>query len=160
MREVDEIINRPAETRALIHSTFASYNLAPHAIDTIASSLQGEPERLRHFLLNFHYRESEPDCNQAYMSALTLTLGYFIGGFIPLIPYFIASQVSTAFYCSIIVMAVTLFVFGYVKTCIVRGWRGSVNIWAGIVGGVQMCIVGGLAAGAAVALVKAINQRD
>jgi vacuolar iron transporter family protein len=160
VREVNEVINHPAETRSLIHATFANYNLAPDAIDAVANSLQAEPARLRDFLLNFHHRESAPDCNQAYMSALTLTLGYFIGGFIPLIPYFFASQVLFAFYCSVIVMAVTLFVFGYVKTCVVRGWRGASNIWAGVVGGVQMCVVGGLAAGAAVALVKLINENN
>lgn len=158
MREVDAILYDPGETQSMITSTFAKYNLSPSTLDEITKSLQAEPERLRDFLLNFHYRESEPDCNQASMSALTLTLGYFIGGFIPLIPYFIADQVYTAFIASVIVMAVTLFAFGYIKTCIVRGWQGGVNIWAGVIGGIQMCVVGGLAAGAAVALVKLINN--
>ncbi|EED24316.1 calcium transporter, putative [Talaromyces stipitatus ATCC 10500] len=158
VREVNEILDHPGETRAMVTSTFANYNLSPGAIDEITNSLQAEPEKLRDFLLTFHHRESKPDCNQAYMSALTLTLGYFIGGFIPLIPYFIANQVYTAFMSSVIVMAVTLFAFGYVKTCIVRGWKGGANIWAGVMGGIQMCVVGGLAAGAAVALVKLINS--
>jgi hypothetical protein len=57
-------------------------------------------------------------------------------------------------------MGVTLFVFGYVKTCIVRGWGGRQNIRAGLMGALQMCVVGGLAAGAAVGLVKLINQDD
>lgn len=158
VREVNEVIDHPGETRAMIYSTFANYKLSPDAIDAITNSLQAEPARLREFLLNFHHRETEPDCNQAYTSAITLALGYFIGGFIPLIPYFILSQVYTAFIASIIIMAVTLFVFGYVKTCVVRGWKGGVNIRAGLMGGGQMCVVGGLAAGAAVALVKLINQ--
>lgn len=158
MREVNEILNQPGETGSMVTSTFANYNLSPSTLNEITNSLQADPERLRDFLLTFHYRESEPDCNQAYMSALTLTLGYFIGGFIPLIPYFIADQVYTAFVASVIVMAITLFAFGYVKTCIVRGWKGGVNIRAGVFGGIQMCVVGGLAAGAAVALVKLINN--
>jgi hypothetical protein len=54
-------------------------------------------------------------------------------------------------------MAVTLFVFGYAKTCIVRGWRGNCNVVAGIKGGVQMCVVGGVAAGAAIGLVRLID---
>lgn len=109
-------------------------------------------------MIAFHHKESEPDWNQAYTSAITLALGYFIGGFIPLIPYFCASQVSVAFYYSIGVMAVTLLLFGYVKTCIVRGWSGKPNIIAGIKGGIQMCVVGGVAAGAAIALVRAIDS--
>ena len=55
-------------------------------------------------------------------------------------------------------MAFVLLIFGYVKTGIVRGWRGKENIIAGIKGAVQMCIVGAAAAGAAVGLVRAINH--
>jgi VIT1/CCC1 family predicted Fe2+/Mn2+ transporter len=160
VREVNELICRPDETRSIIQSTFATYKLPTHAVDEIVETLQGDPDRLRDFLLTFHHQETEPGCNQAYVSALTLALGYFIGGFIPLIPYFIVSQVLDAFYYSIAVMAVTLFAFGYVKTCVVRGWNGSANIQAGIMGGIQMCVVGGLAAGAAVGLVKLINGDD
>jgi VIT1/CCC1 family predicted Fe2+/Mn2+ transporter len=160
VREVDDLICRPDETRSIIQSTFAAYNLPPHAVNEIVETLQADPDRLRDFLLTFHHQETEPGCNQAYVSALTLALGYFIGGFVPLIPYFIVSEVLVAFYYSIAVMAVTLFVFGYVKTCVVRGWNGSANIQAGIMGGLQMCVVGGLAAGAAVALVKLINGDD
>lgn len=160
VREVNDMISRPDETRSIIQSTFATYNLPPTAVEEIVETLQADPDRLRDFLLTFHHQETEPSCNQAYMSAVTLALGYFIGGFIPLIPYFIVSQVLVAFYYSIAVMAVTLFVFGYVKTCVVRGWNGSANVSAGIMGGLQMCVVGGLAAGAAVGLVKLINGDD
>ena len=54
-------------------------------------------------------------------------------------------------------MGVTLFLFGYVKTCIVRGWLGRDHVIAGIKGGVEMCVVGGVAAGAAIALVWLID---
>jgi VIT1/CCC1 family predicted Fe2+/Mn2+ transporter len=119
--------------------------------------LHASHERLLEFLLAFHHRETAPDCNQAWISALTLAIGYFVGGFIPLIPYFIVSQVMTALYWSIGVMGVTLLVFGYVKTCVVRGWAGHDNVVAGIWGGVQMVCVGGVAAGAAIALVRLID---
>lgn len=114
-------------------------------------------ERLREFLITFHHKESEPDCNQAWTSAITLALGYFIGGFIPLIPYFFVNQVLVALYCSVAVMAGTLLAFGYIKTGVVRGWRGKENILAGVKGGIQMVIVGGVAAGAAIGLVRLIN---
>lgn len=58
---------------------------------------------------------------------------------------------------SIGVMAITLLAFGYIKTCIVRGWSGRDNIMAGMKGGIQMCFVGGVAAGAAIGLVRLIN---
>ncbi|KAL1962826.1 hypothetical protein VTN77DRAFT_9101 [Rasamsonia byssochlamydoides] len=157
VREVDSVLDNPAETNAIVRDTFAAYGISDNAISEINASLHEDPDRLRKFLITFHHKESEPDCNQAYMSAITLALGYFVGGFIPLIPYFCASQVLVAFYYSIGVMAVTLLVFGYVKTCIVRGWKGRCNVVAGIKGGIQMCVVGGVAAGAAIALVRLID---
>ena len=59
-----------------------------------------------------------------------------------------------ALYWSFGVMAVALFVFGYTKTCYVAGWRGSGNIYQGLKGGCQMMVVGGVAAGCAMGLVR------
>ncbi|KAJ5217256.1 hypothetical protein N7468_010264 [Penicillium chermesinum] len=158
VRETQKLIESDGqETRLMVREVFAPYGLSDTALDEITSDLHASHERLLEFLLAFHHRESAPDCNQAWISAITLALGYFVGGFIPLIPYFIASQVIAALYWSIGVMAVTLLVFGYLKTCVVRGWSGRDNIMAGIWGGVQMCFVGGVAAGAAIALVQLID---
>lgn len=142
----------------MVQEVFAPFNLPDAPVSEMNSTLHSSPDRLLEFLLTFYHKESEPDCNQAYISAITLAIGYFVGGFIPLIPYFCASVVVTALYYSIGVMAVTLFAFGYIKTCIVRGWTGSENIAAGIKGGLQMCLVGGIAAGAAICLVRAIDH--
>ncbi|KAE8145455.1 VIT family-domain-containing protein [Aspergillus avenaceus] len=159
VRDAKELVETsPAETTAIVHDIFSAYSLPENAISQINSSLHASHDRLLDFLITFHHKESEPDCNQAWISAVTLALGYFVGGFIPLIPYFIVNQVIDALYYSIGVMAVTLLVFGYIKTCVVRGWRGSDNIAAGIKGGVQMCLVGGVAAGAAIALVRMIGD--
>jgi VIT1/CCC1 family predicted Fe2+/Mn2+ transporter len=142
----------------MVDQVFAPFQLPDGPVSEMNVNLHNSPERLLKFLITFHHKQSEPDCNQAYISATTLALGYFIGGFIPLIPYFCVNKVLVALYYSIGVMAITLFAFGYVKTCIVRGWGGRENFVAGIKGGIQMCLVGGLAAGAAVALVRVIDQ--
>lgn len=93
------------------------------------------------------------------MSAITIALGYFLGGLLPLIPYFFVGrdEVFTGLYISIAVMVVALFLFGYVKTCIVTGWTGSRNIGDAAFGGVQMVVVGSAAAAAAMGLVKAFD---
>ncbi|KAB8236275.1 hypothetical protein ETB97_011537 [Aspergillus alliaceus] len=155
VRETKELIETsPTETSSIVHEIFSAYALPEDAIAQINASLHASDDRLLDFLISFHHKESEPDCNQAWTSAITLALGYFVGGFIPLIPYFIFDRVIVALYYSIGVMAVTLLAFGYVKTCVVRGWKGRDNIAAGIKGGVQMCFVGGVAAGAAIALLR------
>jgi vacuolar iron transporter family protein len=110
--------------------------------------------------MTFHHNESLPTLSRAYKSAVTLALSYFFGGLIPLIPYFIVprNEVTKALLWSIGIMGITLLVFGYVKTCVVMGWAGKSNILAGLMGGLQMLLVGAAAAGAAVGLVKAIEQ--
>lgn len=91
------------------------------------------------------------------MCALTIALSYFIGGLVPLLPYFFANTIELALIASICAMAVALFVFGYCKTCFVIGWQGAKNALKAIWGGLQMVIVGGVAAGSAMGLVKAFQ---
>ncbi|KAJ5637954.1 hypothetical protein N7490_007833 [Penicillium lividum] len=158
VRETQNLIeNEPQETHAMVRDCFAPYGLSSTVIEDITNDLHASEDRLLEFLLTFHHRESAPDCNQAWTSAITLALGYFVGGFIPLVPYFVAAQVNEALYWSIAVMAVTLAAFGYIKTCVVRGWSGRDNIIAAIWGGIQMVFVGGVAAGAAIGLVRLID---
>lgn len=159
MRETKELVHAsPAETMNRVREVFAPYNLPEEPVAQMSEVLHNSPKRLMDFLITFHHKQAEPNCNQAWISAITLALGYFVGGFIPLVPYFCVSHVLVGLYYSIGVMAVTLLVFGYIKTCIVRGWSGRENIVAGIKGGIQMCLVGGIAAGAAIALVRAVNS--
>lgn len=67
-------------------------------------------------------------------------------------------RVYTGLYWSIGVMVVALFAFGYSKTCVVEGWEGGRCVRGGCAGGVQMVVVGSLAAGAAMGLVRAFNH--
>ena len=90
---------------------------------------------------------------------MTISASYFLGGFVPLFPYLFVrdEEVRKAFWWSVCVMVVALFLFGYAKTCAVRGWRTSSDRIEGLRGGVQMLLVGGIAAGAAMGLVKAFS---
>ena len=72
----------------------------------------------------------------------------------PLLPYFFLARIDIALIASILTMIVALFVFGYTKTCFVTGWSGGRNVWKAVVAGGQMVVVGGLAAGCAMGLVK------
>ncbi|KAK0742420.1 VIT family-domain-containing protein [Apiosordaria backusii] len=94
---------------------------------------------------------------RAMQSAITIAAGYFLGGLLPLIPYFFVvghtGRLMTGLYISIGVMGVALFTFGYVKTGVVVGF-GRQHAKKCMLGGVQMVVVGGMAAGAAMGLVK------
>lgn len=71
----------------------------------------------------------------------------------PLLPYFFAANIQAALIWSVVVMAVALFAFGFGKTVLV----GEKSKWVCVQGGVQMIVLGGFAAGAAMGIVKALG---
>jgi len=154
------IRTNPCQTHSLVHSIFKPYGLPNSTISTISKTLHDSPSELLDFLMRFHHQLPPPASNRALVSAATIAMGYFVGGFVPLLPYFCVkrNEVLLALWISIGVMVVALFVFGWVKTGVVRGWRGRENIWRCVKGALQMVVVGGVAAGAAVGLVRAINH--
>lgn len=137
---------------------FEPYDLPKSTLDDLSSHLANSP-RLLDFIMQFQHCAEEPASSRAFVSATTIALGYFLGGLLPLMPYFFVGrdEVYTGLYISIAVMVVALFVFGYVKTCIVSGWSGGRNIGDACFGGVQMVIVGSAAAAAAMGLVRAFD---
>lgn len=77
----------------------------------------------------------------------------------PLFPYILVGEdeVLKAFGWSVCVMAIALFLFGFAKTCAVRGWSTSSDKMESVREGFQMLFVGGIAAAAAMGLVKAVS---
>jgi vacuolar iron transporter family protein len=140
-----------------IADVFEPYNLPKETLDNLTTHLIDSP-KLVDFVMQFQHCAEAPAASRAFISAITIALGYFLGGLLPLIPYFCVDKVYTGLYISIGVMIVALFVFGYVKTCVVIGWQGNRNIQQGCFGGIQMVLVGSIAAGAAMGLVRAFNH--
>jgi VIT1/CCC1 family predicted Fe2+/Mn2+ transporter len=140
-----------------ITEVFEPYNLPKSTLSDLTSHLADSP-KLVDFVMQFQHCAEAPAASRAFTSALTIALGYFFGGLLPLIPYFCVDRVYTGLYISIGVMVFALFVFGYVKTCIVIGWQGGRNLRHGCYGGLQMVIIGSFAAGAAMGLVRAFNH--
>jgi vacuolar iron transporter family protein len=163
LRETDGLIRcSPNQTSMMVRKVFQQYSLPETTVTAIDTDLHDTPRKLSNFLMSFHHQLVAPVSSRAYISAFTLAVAYFAGGFIPLVPYFCVkrNEVLVALYCSIGIMAVTLLAFGYLKTGFVRGWRGRQNVRACIIGGIQMLLVGGIAAGAAIGLVRAINAHS
>lgn len=102
------------------------------------------------FLLKFGEGMEEIPKRRAYISAVTIGLGYLVGGIIPLIPYFFVPQAHTALVYSCIITGIVLLVFGAVKARVTGAGQGAGGyIW----GAVSTLLVGGAAAAAAYALV-------
>jgi VIT1/CCC1 family predicted Fe2+/Mn2+ transporter len=87
---------------------------------------------------------------RVYISAVTIGLGYLVGGIIPLIPYFFVPQAHVALVYSCVVTGIVLLIFGAVKARVTGAGQGAGGyIW----GAVSTLLVGGTAAAAAYALV-------
>lgn len=126
---------------------------------TIASflkDLDATPKNLIDFVIRFGKGLEEPAEGREFTSALTIGLAYFLGGFVPLLPYFFCSVVKTGLITSVIVMVLTLFIFGYIKTSVSLGEDCGTH--KKFIEGFQMVLTGSVAAGAAWTLVFLIDN--
>jgi VIT1/CCC1 family predicted Fe2+/Mn2+ transporter len=148
-----------ASVSDIINDIFEPYELPSELVSQLKNHLFASP-MLPSFLMNFHHTMPEPSGSRAVICALTIALGYFLGGFVPLLPYFFVGPQDAfiALRWSIATMVIALFIFGYGKTCFVTGWSGRQNVRKGLIGGIQMVLVGGIAAGSAMGLVKGFQM--
>ncbi|ERT00484.1 vacuolar iron transporter Ccc1 [Sporothrix schenckii 1099-18] len=100
-------------------------------------------------------------------SGLSVALGYLVGGLIPLGPYFFVRQVGDGLRWSIGVCIVALFLFGFVQdvardraaeTAKAMATGSTRRLWKSIGEGVQMVVLGGIAASAAVLCVRLFDD--
>ncbi|EME88993.1 uncharacterized protein MYCFIDRAFT_111042, partial [Pseudocercospora fijiensis CIRAD86] len=136
----------------MVRTTFDKYAFAPETIKCMTKNLSEDPDQFVDFLMRFHHQLTEADfvASRAYVSGFTIALGYFLGGMVPLLPYLFFTRVQDALLCSILVMGIALFVFGWAKTALLgeNSWRICFS------NAVQMLVLGGLAAAAAMGCVK------
>ncbi|CUS09173.1 unnamed protein product [Tuber aestivum] len=164
------ISTHPTSIPPLLHSIFSPYCLPPDSLSPIVQNLTKSPH-LAPFIMQFHHKLPPPSDRTPLSSALTIAAGYFFGGFIPLLPYFFVGRgrVLLGLAWSVGVMAASLFAFGIGKTVLVeaggegveaQGEGGDGEKWRwgkAIRGGVEMVVVGGVAAAAAMGIVQALG---
>jgi len=106
------------------------------------------------FLLKFGQGLEEIPNRRMYVSAFTIGMGYFIGGLIPLTPYFFIPRAQVALIYSCVVTGIVLLVFGAVKARVTGASQSPAGyVW----GAFSTLMVGGIAAAAAFAIVKALE---
>ncbi|KAK1759532.1 vacuolar iron transporter Ccc1 [Echria macrotheca] len=146
----------PRATAAQIRSTLEEFDIPKSTLDDLTRHLCVSDKRVD-FLMRFGHCAERPADSRALVSAVTIAVAYFLGGLVPLVPYFFVDDLIVALWVSVGVMAVALFAFGYAKTGMVVGWEGRERVGRCVYGGLQMVVVGGLAAGAAMGLVKVFD---
>lgn len=145
-REVEEI---PEEEAREVQKVFTDYGLTQDESGTIVQALTRRPKEWVDFMMRFELGLEEPDPKRAHQSAATIAASYIAGGIIPLSPYMFLHSVRHALGWSVVVTLIALGVFGYIK----GRFTGAHALRSAL----QTVVIGGLAAGAAFLLAKAIS---
>jgi predicted membrane protein (TIGR00267 family) len=128
---------------------FRSYGVTEDESRPIVDALRKRPEAWVDFMMRFELGLEKPDPKRALLSALTIAGAYIVGGFIPLGPYIVLFKASTALVASAAITLVALAIFGYVK--------GHFTGAAPLRSSIQTVLIGGLAAGVAFFIARAIS---
>lgn len=148
-REQQEVVTMPEAEKAEIRDILRGYGLTPEQSEPIVDSLAARPEAWVDFMMRFELGLDKPEPKRARTSAITIAASYALGGFIPLSPYIVFSDIQTAQLASVVATLAALVIFGYVKARLtgVHPLRGAL----------QTALVGGLAAATAFVIAKLIS---
>ena len=148
-REEKEIRDVPDTEAKEVADVLTGYGVTASEAGVIVAAMRQRPAQWRDFMMRFELGLEAPNPKRALQSALTIAVSYIVGGLIPLSPYLIVPTVHTALTISISVTLIALIVFGYVKGHFTgaRPFRSAL----------QTAVIGGLAAGVAFAIARAIS---
>lgn len=143
----------PADRRDELFAMLDKYRVSRAAAAPLVDELCADREQWVRFKMDFALRMDEPTGHRAWVSGATMGLSYFVGGLIPMVPYFVMARVRDALLVSVAVTVVILLAFGYAKNYVaVRNHR------AGVWGALQTLVIGVLAAGTSYVIVKALDR--
>ena len=149
-REWRETKEMPEEEAEEVAGMFRQYEMSGAQIAPVVDAIRADRKRWVDFMMRFELGLERPDPKRARRSAATIAGSYIAGGMIPLLPYMLVTDSSTALLISVGVTLVALAVFGYVK--------GHFTGLPPLRGAVQTTLIGGVAAGAAFAIAKLIGH--
>ena len=148
-REELEVKEIPDEEAREVQKVFTDYGLTRDEAAPVVQALTKKPKEWVDFMMRFELGLEEPNPKRALQSAATIAGSYIAGGFIPLSPYMVLHSARTALLWSAILTLIALGVFGYIK----GRFTGSKPRRSAL----QTIVIGGLAAGAAFLIAKAIS---
>lgn len=147
-REQTEVADLPHVEEAEVSQILERYGLSRDQIRPFVAELRKRPEAWVDFMMRFELGLDKPDPRRALTGAVTIGGAYALGGIIPLSPYLAIAAARVAMFWSIAVTLVALVLFGFIKGRFTGAppWRSAL----------QALLIGGLAAGAAFAIARAI----
>lgn len=151
--EMDLLIHAPENRSQQILDHLESYGIVNEVCKPLIFCLKQNPIDFVNFVMRFDLCLQKPSLRTACFSAFTIGMSYFLGGLIPLSPYFIFyNNPIMGFKVSIIVVAIVLFIFGYLKSIYLIG-----SMKRSIYSAFQTLLVGIIAAGSAFGIVRMLG---
>jgi len=154
-RERVEVLTRPEDEKEEIYVILEGYGISREASKPVVVTLESNPDKWIEFMMAFELKLEKPNVSRAWVSAATMGVAYFIGGLIPMIPYFAITDVTHALFISIGITIVILLCFGFSKNYFTVKSKRS-----GIHGALQTLLIGVLAAGTSYGIVRALDSKD
>ncbi|MFN8007397.1 MAG: VIT1/CCC1 transporter family protein [Terriglobia bacterium] len=148
-REVLEVEEIPEEEVAEVTNIFKSYGVTAEESHSLVEALRKQPNAWVDFMMRFELGLEKQDPKRAVLSAATIAGAYILGGFIPLGPYMVGTSASSALAFSVAITLVALAIFGFVK----GRFTGARPLRSSL----QTTLIGGVAAGVAFLLARAIS---
>jgi vacuolar iron transporter family protein len=149
LREEREIVERVDDERHEVLEILESYGLTRAESQPILTAFEAKPKVWVDWMMRFELGLEEPEAGRAVRSAVTIAASYIAGGLIPLTPYMLTPQASTALPFSVLATILALAIFGYVK--------GRFTGTSPILSGVRTTVIGGLAAATAYTIARLIS---
>ncbi|KAE9975110.1 hypothetical protein EG328_003465 [Venturia inaequalis] len=151
-RERQEVEDCPDKEEEEIYEIFDQYHISRDAARGVVDALKVNKDCWVQFMMDFELKLPRPCSNAGWISAIVIAISYFLGGLLPMIPYFLYSEITDALYTSVAITFFVLLGFGYAKAVAIGQTRRDACFSA-----VQMLFVGTLAAGASYAIVRGVN---
>ncbi|KAJ4004854.1 hypothetical protein NW752_009482 [Fusarium irregulare] len=167
-RETDYMVEDSEKTQAkiedLVRRHLEPLNLPPLTITSILETIQQSPKAPERMISRLEGLNDDPlplsqnSPATPITSGLSISLGYTVGGIIPLLPYIFTSTIGSGLQISTVLCLMVLFTFGAGKKWMLSSEEDRVR--SCVVEGFQMLVLGALAAGAAVLCVSWLGGQD
>ncbi|KAJ4129173.1 hypothetical protein NW768_007708 [Fusarium equiseti] len=161
---VGEVEKSRAKLEDLVRQHLEPLDLPSSTVTSILDIIRQSPIVPRHTISRLEsFNNKIPHLVQNCLtspatSGLSISLGYTVGGVIPLLPYFFTSTVGSGLQISTLLCLTVLFTFGAGKKWIMSSEEDKVR--GCLAEGLQMLVLGALAAGAAVLCVSSLGSRN
>jgi VIT1/CCC1 family predicted Fe2+/Mn2+ transporter len=149
-REEVEVVDLPHVEREEVAGVFREYGLNEAEIAPVLRAFENNHPAWVDFMMRFELGLEEPDPRRALRSAMTIAGAYIGGGLIPLFPYMFVAQAREGLQVSIVVTAIALLVFGYIK----GRFTGTRPVRSAL----HTTMIGGLAAAAAFVIARIFSE--